>query len=263
MSAPVTKAPSAIPALQTTTQQPFKDLLRDAKQTASTALPPGLARRPVGSSAPQRATAITPPATTVKSQAVAQSQTVAVGRSRVQTEAARLQTVRAHHVANAETSLQARVDLNLQHEAQTQARIVDLIVKDLVAEFQAQPPSSKLANPLQPVSTPADLPVPVGAATAGAGNAQPSPLPPTPQVKAAQAAALIERIEVFVRSQRPALALTLNNSLGARVEIERLGKGEVALRLIGQNGPPSPEAVSRIREELTARGLKVGALSVA
>jgi hypothetical protein len=84
------------------------------------------------------------------------------------------------------------------------------------------------------------------------------------ETKAAQAVALIEKIETFVKAnQRPALALTLNNTLGARVEIERIGPGEVALKLVGQRGPPSPEAVSRIREELLARGLKVAALSVA
>jgi hypothetical protein len=74
--------------------------------------------------------------------------------------------------------------------------------------------------------------------------------------------ALIERIETFVKSQRPAIAMTLNNSLGARVEIEKLGPGRIALRLVGQNGPPTPETVSRIREELRSRGLEVGALSV-
>jgi hypothetical protein len=84
------------------------------------------------------------------------------------------------------------------------------------------------------------------------------------QVKAAQAVALIEKIELFVKStQRPAIALTLNNALGARVEIERVGPREVSLKLVGQHGPPSPDAVSRIREELQARGLKVSALSVA
>jgi hypothetical protein len=84
-----------------------------------------------------------------------------------------------------------------------------------------------------------------------------------PEAKAAQAVALIERIELFVRSQRPGLALTLNNSLGAHVEIERIGPKEIALKLVGHKGPPTAEAVSRIRDELRARGLKVGALSVA
>ena len=84
-----------------------------------------------------------------------------------------------------------------------------------------------------------------------------------PETKAAQAVALIERIELFVKSQRPGLALTLNNSLGAHVEIERMGPKEIALKLVGHRGPPTAEAVSRIREELRARGLKVGALSVA
>ncbi|MEO6119208.1 MAG: hypothetical protein ABIP12_00855, partial [Terriglobales bacterium] len=50
--------------------------------------------------------------------------------------------------------------------------------------------------------------------------------------KAAKAIALIERIETFVRSQRPGLALTLNNSLGAHVEIERIGPKEIALKLV-------------------------------
>jgi hypothetical protein len=85
---------------------------------------------------------------------------------------------------------------------------------------------------------------------------------PSAEERAVQAAALIERIEVFVKSQRPALALTLNNSLGARIELERLGAGRIALRLVGNGGPPSPEIVSRIREELRARGLQLGALSI-
>jgi hypothetical protein len=47
------------------------------------------------------------------------------------------------------------------------------------------------------------------------------------------------------------------------VEIERLAQGLVAVTLIGRRGPPPPECVSRVREELLARGLKVGAISVA
>jgi hypothetical protein len=90
----------------------------------------------------------------------------------------------------------------------------------------------------------------------------PVQLEASPEAQAAQATALIERIEVFVKSQRPGLALTLNNSLGAHVEIERVGPKEIALKLVGHRGPPTAEAVSRIREELRARGLKVCALSV-
>lgn len=84
----------------------------------------------------------------------------------------------------------------------------------------------------------------------------------SPQARTEQALALIERIELFVRSQRPSLALTLNNSLGARVEVERMGPKVIALRLVGHRGPPTAEAVSLIRDELRARGLKVAALSV-
>ena len=70
-------------------------------------------------------------------------------------------------------------------------------------------------------------------------------------------------VDAIKPDTEPGLALTLNNSLGAHVEIERIGPREIALRLVGHKGPPTAEAVSRIRDELRARGLKVGALSVA
>jgi hypothetical protein len=78
------------------------------------------------------------------------------------------------------------------------------------------------------------------------------------------ATALLAQIELFlVAGRRPVLALTLDNALGARVEIERLGPGRVAIKLIGHRGPPPPEAVTAIRGSIEAHGLKVGAISVA
>lgn len=129
-------------------------------------------------------------------------------------------------------------------------RVLDLIVRELTQEFEARP--ARVANPVQLVAN--EMPF----------HSSPTPLPmQVSDPRATQAAALIERIDTFVKSQRPALALTLNNSLGARVEIEKLGPGRIALKLIGQRGPPSAETVTRIRDELQARGLTVGALSVA
>lgn len=161
---------------------------------------------------------------------------------------------RAHHAVSAEQASSTRTH-QLEHaETSTTNRAVELIVKELVAEFETRPggsAASKIGNPVQPLATANELPFTVSQ------SAQPKP-----EVRAAQAAALIERIDVFVRSQRPALALTLNNSLGARVEIEKLGPGRIALRLVGRNGPPPADTVNRIRDELRARGLQVGALSV-
>lgn len=241
--------------------QVFKRLLDEVRRASTT--PPGLQRKPpaIPPVSKQTSPAPKPGSVAASGKAVAAAPVhsqVAVARTRVDAEAKRLGDVRAHHVATAEQASTVRAELTDGADQQRSNRLVDLIVKELVTEFETRPggaASQKIGNPVQPISALNELPFGVGA--------QPPKAPtPGPEVRAAQAAALIERIEVFVKSQRPALALTLNNSLGARVEIEKLGPGRIALRLVGQNGPPAPATVNRIREELQARGLKVGALSV-
>jgi hypothetical protein len=168
-------------------------------------------------------------------------------------EASRLGTVRADHARHAD----ALDDVRAQHtEAvveRSEGRVLDFILK----EFAADASTSNVTPPPTPTGELATV-HPIRTAAP-----QPSRAEATPEAKASQAVALIEKIETFVRSQRPGLALTLNNSLGASVEIERIGPREIALKLVGHMGPPSADAVSRIRDELRARGLKVGALSVA
>ena len=63
-------------------------------------------------------------------------------------------------------------------------------------------------------------------------------------------------------STGPKLELPLSDVLGASIQIERMGKGEVALTVKGDKGPPKAEAVGRIREAIAARGIKIGALTV-
>lgn len=261
--------------------QPFKALLEEARRAPAT--PPGLVRKtsgvsaqsvkelqPVTTKAAPRASATSrapaaraadraAPATS-RAQPNASAVTQAVARGRVEAEAGRLIAARAHHVATAETSSAVRAELNGTADERASTRHVELIVKELLAEFEPRPAGSpqRAANALQPVSSANEVPFSPSAPVA---TGAPAPRP-TPEVRASQAAALIERIDVFVKSQRPALALTLNNSLGARVEIEKLGPGRIALRLVGREGPPDADTVSRLREELEARGLKVGALSV-
>ncbi|MBX7115323.1 MAG: hypothetical protein K1X64_13420 [Myxococcaceae bacterium] len=77
------------------------------------------------------------------------------------------------------------------------------------------------------------------------------------------AIALVSRIEVFLRGMLPRISMTLNNSLGATVDIERMGPRAVSVRLKGKNGPPKPEEVSRLRDAMGERGLKLMSLSVA
>ncbi|MBL8936747.1 MAG: hypothetical protein JNM69_19465 [Archangium sp.] len=262
MSSRVSRPPPPAVASRSESTQPFKALLDEVRRTSPN--PPGLKKKPNTTPpaiAPVKADTSRVPtqkiarATVVAAQAQASAQTTVQARARVESEAQRLESVRAHHVTTAESSTTVRAESTESAEQKTNARVVDLIVKELVAEFETRPggaASQKVGNPLQPISSLNELPF-----------ALPAPQPrPTPEVRAAQAAALIERIDTFVRSQRPALALTLNNSLGARVEIEKLGPGRIALKLVGQNGPPDADTVNRIRDELEARGLKVGALSV-
>ena len=135
-------------------------------------------------------------------------------------------------------------------ESHLDRKMLDLICQELKSDPGV---ATKAAN--QNVPQGADrFPFPVQTAQAHSSDGA---------ARSAQAVELIEKIEVFVKSQRPALALTLNNSLGARVEIERIGPREVALKVVGTDGPPKAEDLGRIREEMKARGLKVSALSVA
>lgn len=256
------------PPERTSASQPFKQLLTEAKREApSAAKPAGVAAlkaQPNGlkAHAPKPALHAPPAAPRTGGTApLARTQAVSaqvagtqrqVARTAVNAEAERLSSVRAsHHEAAARQTARA-VETTTGQAEKVDARVLSLIVKELESAFDGEPPHVERAANCDGKAQPfrADAPPPpVKAAEAPA--------------RAEQAVALIERIETFVRSSRPALALTLNNSLGARVEIERLGPGQVALKLIGQKGPPSADAVSRIREELRARGLKVGALSVA
>jgi hypothetical protein len=211
--------------------QPFGKLLAEARAALhGPAVPPGLKRREVVAAA------------------AAQVQQVALGQARVaaHAEAARLGLVRTEGLAAGEGAVAERLEQAGQEMSGTAERILELIVRELGSEPPRQAPAALPA------------PVPALAATGGEG-----PTPASGRSRAAQAAALIERVETFLRSGRQGLALTLDNALAARVEVERVGPREVAVKLVGRDGPPSPEAVSRVREQLRARGLRVAALSVA
>jgi hypothetical protein len=85
---------------------------------------------------------------------------------------------------------------------------------------------------------------------------------PSPEARSRAAVELVRRIETFLGSDRPALALTVEGALQARVEVERTGRKQVALRIRGSRRPPRAEDVERIREELRARGIRLSSLDV-
>jgi hypothetical protein len=181
--------------------------------------------------------------------ALASRQASAAGQTRA--------AARASADATAENLVELRVHAAHTAEQRYDRRLVDLIFNELTAEL-GDADRKPAANSDRPAQVQGSAPPKATLAPVSHAAARQEA-----QVKAASAVDLIEKIEAFVRSQRPGIAITLDGSLGARVEIERLGPKEVAIRLVGTNGPPSPEDIGRIRDELRARGLKVGALSVA
>ncbi len=217
-------APRAAPPAH----QPFRQLLAEARAALhGPVVPPGLRRREV-----------------VTAAAVGLQQAVLTrARNEANVEVARLRGVRAEGLDAADATGTVRSDDLGGQGQRADERLIELIVRELTVEASrpGAPGPSALGGP--PPPTPRE--------------------PAVPQGRAQQVAALIETIERFVRSQRPGLALTLHDGFAARVELERIGPREVAVKLIGRHGPPAPEAVSRVRDELRARGLKVGALSVA
>jgi hypothetical protein len=71
--------------------------------------------------------------------------------------------------------------------------------------------------------------------------------------------ALVERIERFVRSGRPSLALTLRGGLPGRLELHRVAPGAIAIRL-SSSRVPSADELDELRQALEARGLSVRSL---
>jgi hypothetical protein len=129
-------------------------------------------------------------------------------------------------------------------------RVMDLIVRELSeALLHPEPrPRAKTEPEFLAIAGPTSPPSP--------GDAS------TPERRAESVIELIDRIDVMMKSQRPKLALTLNNAFAARVEVEKVGPGQVALTIQGWNGPPSVGELARIRESIRQRGLQLISLSI-
>ncbi len=186
-------------------------------------------------------------------------------KGRFPVSAQALQTARAGMNAEARRLCDTRAEATTAHEEGMSSRLVDMLCKELVQEFvhsapegtrQHQEPSPAV-SPVQRASGAAVSPDRAGV------SAQDSPtLPAEIKSKITAARALVEQIAAFVRSNRPALSLTLRGGMNAEVEVERTGRNEVALLVRGRQGPPAPQDLSRIRDALDARGLKLSSLSV-
>jgi hypothetical protein len=112
-------------------------------------------------------------------------------------------------------------------------------------------------SPLHAPEPPSVAPVPHPGAP-GAGS-ETTPLTHASAARVERALALVKRIERFVRSGRPALAMTLRGGVAGRLEVQRVGPGAIALRLSSARPPPDGE-LAELRQALEARGLSVRSL---
>jgi hypothetical protein len=173
----------------------------------------------------------------------------------------------ARHVMNTEAQRLrvTRTEAQTVSQERTEHRVCELISRELGRELQAEPPPASSSRAAPPLAEPSRTAAPTeGLALtgetrlSGASTAPAEPPSAQPQVQAAME--LIEKIEIFVRSQRPALRMSLGGAMAATVEVERTGPREVALRIQGRGGPLAQEELSRIRVGLEARGLRLRSL---
>jgi hypothetical protein len=163
---------------------------------------------------------------------------------------------------------EVRGEAHQTNQERVHQRLTDLLAREFAREPPAEPATGRGVSAARggealPAEPPDSRPPPPGthldggAGPAMAGTASPG------ETRVQATLELIEKIEVFVRSQRPALAMRLGGALEATVEVERTGPREVALRIQGHRGPLPRENLVRIQEELAARGLRLKALSSA
>jgi hypothetical protein len=242
------------PARSTPEQERFQEMMKK--------VPPGPVKRPLPGGQAARS-----PGALARGQVAARavSRSIQAATGNVPARAEHLGVLRQGMSAEVHRLREVRGEAHQTHRERTDQRLTDLIARELRRESSAQQgvghgaPSPERGAPVlaEPVD-PRPLPPggrPEGASAAAAGT-------PTPVEARVQATLeLIEKIEVFVRAQRPALALRLGGSLDATVELERTGTRQVALRIQGHRGPLPREDLGRLREALEARGLRLSALT--
>jgi hypothetical protein len=177
-----------------------------------------------------------------------------------------LRLVRQGLHAEAQRLGEVRVELSGRSEQRHEQRAMELIARELSRELTREPappsPAIVRSEPPAPASDAAragsEEAKVEGARARGEGVQVAAPA----ALRAEAALALIERIELFMRSQRPAMALSVRGTLEATVEVERTGPREVALRIQGHQGPPPAQELAQLRAALEARGLQLRSLQV-
>lgn len=251
----------------------FKQVLQRTSGRNDTPPRPGARREPVapgtllpkpgllrtGGQGPGPATRATPALPGVRAagallattrSALGSPETLRQARQGMHVEAQRLGSVRQEALADGGT--------------QASHRVTELLAREVERSFRAEPRPAQcpLPSPTRDDRSSEGLSrvsAPEGARAAGGATESAAPASP-PGAQVESTLALIEKIEVFVKSQRPALGISLRGPLEATVEVERTGPREVALRIQGRHGPVPTEDVARLRDALEARGLRLSVL---
>lgn len=185
----------------------------------------------------------TPPLAAGPKQAHAVRSLIAAGDQTART----LQRARAGHEAHAQVLTERRGHAETMDQVRVEGRVADRIFSELTR----LPPEERPA--------PIVAPPPVGSGSGGAQQAQASVSPPS---RAEAAMELVEKIEVWMKSSRPALTLGVGGALQAEVTVERTGPGRISLAFRGKKGPPSHSDVRAVRDALERRGLLLTSVQI-
>lgn len=169
------------------------------------------------------------------------------------TTAQALQEVRAGHAATAGELQHAQAE----HVAHTRELSEARQTPDHVEPQFPHGARERLAQALEQPPVPPAPAVPWASGPTSEGGEATSPAS-----RVDSALKLVERIEVLLRSGRPQLELSVGGAFQAEVLLERTGPREVAVMVRGKNGPPPPQELARLREELRRRGLKLSSLGI-
>jgi hypothetical protein len=170
------------------------------------------------------------------------------GRAHAHKVADVLKAARVGMEAKVEKAHEVRIDGVAANENQVESKVLDLIARELKDDAQPSKVAEVKCVPAIQIDRAAN-PTPAGAQKSE-----------TPKVSGIME--LVERVRVFEKAGRPAMALSVGGSLNAEVEIERAGPKLVALKVIGKGRIPSAANLNEIRDELAKCGIKVSALSI-
>jgi len=176
------------------------------------------------------------------------AQNFKLARTRIDTEAARLGTVRSDHHATVNSAVERRRD---DDELSTDR------FREKIAALEQQ-----AVNPAGNISHLQERPESINATLTNDTSNRNLPSH-TSAVPHSRAAELIQKIDFLMKSKNPAIAVTLNDASGLRAEIEKTGRNTVSITLASDDHEIAQATISHIQTELATRGLRISRFCLA